>query len=420
MTVTQSTSTQLTRETLAAMDATDALASFRDKFYLPEGVLYFDGNSLGALPKTVEDRLQKAITQEWGDGLVRSWNTAGWYEMPRRVGNKIAKLIGAKDDEVVVADSTSVNLFKILSAAVKLNPGKHIILSEPDNFPTDLYMVQGLIQLLGSDHKLVLKPAAEIMDAIDEDTAIVMLTHVNYRTGAMHDMKAITAKAHQKGALMIWDLCHSVGAMPVDLTGANADFAIGCGYKYLNGGPGAPAFVYVAARHQAHFSQPLAGWLGHARPFAFDWKYQPAEGIGRYLAGTQPVLSMIALECGVDLMLEADLSLMRQKSLAMGDLFIQLVEEQCSGYGLELVTPRNGAIRGSQVSFSHPQGFPIMQALIAHGVIGDYREPNILRFGFTPLYVSYVDIWDTIQILATILREHTWEKPEFQRRGNVT
>ncbi len=412
--------TKITRDVLTAIDASDPLATFRDKFYIPEGVLYFDGNSLGAVPKTVEGRLQKAITQEWGDGLVRSWNTAGWYEMPRRVGDKIARLIGANPGEVVVADSTSVNLFKVLAAAVKLNPNKRVIISEPDNFPTDLYMAQGLIQLLGSNHQLLLKPAAAIMDAIDDDTAIVMLTHVNYRTGAMHDMKAITAHAHAKGALVIWDLAHSAGAMPVDLTGANADFAIGCGYKYLNGGPGAPAFVYVAQRHQANFSQPLAGWMGHAQPFAFDWKYQPAEGIARYLAGTQPVLSMIALECGIDIMLQADLALVRQKSVAMADLFIQLVEQHCGNYGLELVTPRDGSMRGSQVSYSHPQGFPIMQALIAAGVIGDYREPNILRFGFTPLYVSYTDVWDTVAILTNILRDRTWEKPEFQRRGNVT
>ncbi len=420
MTLTQSTSATLTRDVLQAMDANDPLARFRDQFYVPEGVLYFDGNSLGAVPKTVEARLQKAISQEWGNGLVRSWNTAGWYEMPRRIGDKIARLIGAKQGEVVVADSTSVNLFKVLSAAVKLNPNKHVIISEPDNFPTDLYMAQGLIQLLGSDHKLLLKPAAEIMNAIDDDTAIVMLTHVNYRTGAMHDMKAITTHAHAKGALVIWDLAHSAGAMPVDLTGANADFAIGCGYKYLNGGPGAPAFVYVAQRHQANFSQPLAGWMGHAQPFAFDWKYQPAEGIARYLCGTQPVLSMTALECGIDVMLEADLALMRQKSVAMADLMIQLVEQRCGAFGLELVTPRDGNKRGSQVSYSHPQGFPIMQALVAAGVIGDYREPNILRFGFTPLYVSYTDIWDMVEILTNILSNRTWEQPQFQRRGNVT
>ncbi len=420
MTIIEALTAKITRDVLTAIDASDPLARFRDQFYVPEGVLYFDGNSLGAVPKTVEARLQTAIHDEWGTGLVRSWNSAGWYEMPRRVGNKIAKLISADEGEVVVADSTSVNLFKVLAAAVKLNPGKHAIISEPDNFPTDLYMAQGLIQLLGSDHQLVLKPADEVMGAIDENTAIVMLTHVNYRTGAMHDMKAITAYAHEKGALVIWDLAHSAGAMPVDLNGANADFAIGCGYKYLNGGPGAPAFVYVAKRHQANFSQPLSGWMGHAQPFAFDWKYQPAEDVARYLAGTQPVLSMIALECGVDVMLEADLQLMRQKSLAMADLFIQLVEERCAGYGLELVTPRDGSKRGSQVSYSHPQGFPIMQALIAQGVIGDYREPNILRFGFTPLYVSYTDVWDTVNILANILNNRTWEKPEFQKRGNVT
>lgn len=420
MTITSTSSTTLTRDSLAAMDANDPLAHFKDKFFVPDGVLYFDGNSLGAVLKTVEGRIHEVITQEWGVGLIRSWNRAGWYEMPRRLGDKIARLIGANPGEVVVADSTSVNLFKVLAAGVKLNPNRRVILSEPDNFPTDLYMAQGLIRLLGSDHELVLKPANEIMSAIDEDTALVMLTHVNYRTGAMHDMKAITAQAHAKGALVIWDLAHSAGALQVDLTGANADFAIGCGYKYLNGGPGAPAFVYVAQRHQADFSQPLAGWMGHNKPFAFDWKYEPAEGIGRYLAGTQPVLSMAALECGVDLMLEADMSQVRQKSLAMADVFIQLVEERCGNYGLELVTPRDGTVRGSQVSYSHPQGFPIMQALVAAGVIGDYREPNILRFGFTPLYVSYTDIWDTVTILADILEKRTWEQAAFQRRGNVT
>lgn len=420
MTLTQTNASPLTREALAAMDASDPLAHFKEQFYIPEGVLYFDGNSLGAVPKTVEGRLQKAITEEWGNGLVRSWNTAGWYEMPRRLGNKIAKLIGADDGEVVVADSTSVNLFKVLAAGVKLNPNRRVILSEPDNFPTDLYMAQGLIQLLGSDHELVLKPANEIMGAIDDNTALVMLTHVNYRTGAMHDMNAITAQAHAKGALVIWDLAHSAGALPVKLNNAKADFAIGCGYKYLNGGPGAPAFVYVAKRHQPNFSQPLAGWMGHNKPFAFDWKYEPAEGIGRYLAGTQAVLSMTALECGVDVMLEADMAQIRLKSLAMADLFMQLVEQRCGGFGLELVTPTDGNIRGSQVSYSHPQGFPIMQALIGAGVIGDYREPDILRFGFTPLYVSYTDIWDTVTILADILQKRTWEQPEFQRRGNVT
>jgi kynureninase len=414
------TSTPLTRESVAALDAPDPLAPFRDQFHVPEGVIYLDGNSLGALPKSIPDRLEQAIRHEWGDGLVRSWNTAGWYDMPRRLGDKLARLIGAQPGEVVVADSTSVNLFKVLAAALKLNPGRRMIVSEPDNFPTDLYMAQGLIDLLGGQHELKLVRAEALMEAINDEIAAVMLTHVNYRTGYMHDMAAITAHAHERGALMIWDLAHSAGAMPVDLSAANADFAIGCGYKYLNGGPGAPAFVYVAQRHQAGFSQPLSGWMGHAQPFEFDWKYRPAEGIARYLCGTQPVLSMIALECAVDLMLTANLAEIREKSLRMADLFIRLVEERCAGHGLELVTPREPEKRGSQVCLRHPEGYPIMQALIARGVIGDFRAPDILRFGFTPLYLRYVDMWDAVDILADILNTHAWDQPAFKRRAKVT
>lgn len=410
----------LTRESVAALDAADPLALFRDQFYVPEGMIYLDGNSLGALPKSIPERLAQAITQEWGDGLVRSWNTAGWYDMPRRLGDKIARIIGAQPGEVVVADSTSVNLFKVLAAALRLNPGRRVIISEPDNFPTDLYMAQGLSNLLGSQHELRLVRAEELTDTINAETAVVMLTHVNYRTGYMHDMAAITAYAHAQGALMIWDLAHSAGAMPVDLTAANADFAIGCGYKYLNGGPGAPAFVYVAQRHQANFSQPLSGWMGHAQPFEFDWKYQPAEGIARYLCGTQPVLSMIALECAIDLMLTANLAQVREKSLRMADLFIRLVEERCAGHGLQLVTPREPEKRGSQVCLRHPEGYPIMQALIARGVIGDFRAPDILRFGFTPLYLRYADMWDAVDILADILNTRAWDRPAFKQRAKVT
>jgi kynureninase len=410
----------LTRESVAALDAVDPLASFRDKFHVPEGVIYLDGNSLGALPKAIPDRLAQAVTQEWGGGLVRSWNTAGWYDMPRRLGDKIARLIGAQPGEVVVADSTSVNLFKVLAAALKLNPGRRVVVSEPDNFPTDLYMAQGLIDLLGGQHELKLVRAEALMEAINDETAAVMLTHVNYRTGYRHDMAAITAYAHAQGALVIWDLAHSAGAMPVDLTAANADFAIGCGYKYLNGGPGAPAFVYVAQRHQAGFSQPLSGWMGHAQPFEFGWKYRPAEGIARYLCGTQPVLSMIALECAVDLVLTADLAEVREKSLRMADLFIRLVEERCAGHNLELVTPREPEKRGSQVCLRHPEGYPIMQALIARGVIGDFRAPDILRFGFTPLYLRYVDMWDAVDILADILNTRAWDQPAFKQRAKVT
>ncbi|MBL8116728.1 MAG: kynureninase [Anaerolineae bacterium] len=412
--------TTISYEAIREMDANDPLKAFREKFYVPEGVLYFDGNSLGALPKGVEARLGEAVRQEWGNGLIRSWIGAGWYDMPRRLGDKIGRLVGAKPGQVVVADSTSVNLFKVLAAALKLQVGKSVILSEPDNFPTDLYMAQGLVELLGSAHELRLKWAEEIIDAIDTQTAVVMLTHVNYRTGWMHDMKAITKRAHEMGALVIWDLAHSAGAMPVELDDVEADFAIGCGYKYLNGGPGAPAFVYVAERHQARFSQPLAGWMGHAQPFSFEWKYEPAEGISRYLAGTQAVLSMTALECGVDVMLEADLQAMREKSLVMSDLFMRLVEEQCKGYDLKLVTPTERERRGSQVCLSHPEGYAMMQALIARGVIGDFRAPDILRFGFTPLYVGYEDIWKAVGILAEILETRAWDNAAFKARAKVT
>ncbi len=409
-----------TRDDAAALDQADPLAGFRDQFQIPAGVLYLDGNSLGVLPKAVPARLAEVITEEWGAGLVRSWNNAGWYEMPRRLGDKIARLIGAQSGEVVAADSTSINLFKVLAAALNLNPKRRVIVSEPDNFPTDLYMAQGLINLLGGEYELRLRSADTLLEAIDQDTAVVMLTHVNYRTGYRHDMNALTAKAHAQGALIIWDLAHSAGAMPIDLTAANADLAIGCGYKYLNGGPGAPAFVYVAERHQAEFSQPLSGWMGHSQPFAFDWQYAPAEGIGRYLCGTQPVLSMAALECAVDLLLTADLAQVREKSLTMADLFIQWVEQRCAVHGLELVTPREPEKRGSQVCLRHPEGYAMMQALIAQGVIGDFRAPDILRFGFTPLYFRFVDVWDTVDKLAAMLDSRAWDRPEYQQRAKVT
>jgi len=410
----------ITREQCLTLDKSDPLASFRDQFELPDGVIYLDGNSLGALPKKTAARLNDVITREWGGDLIRSWNTAGWIDLPRRVGDKIARLIGADAAEVVVADSTSINLFKVLAAALKLNPSRQVILSEPDNFPTDLYIAQGLIDLLGKEHELRLKPADEIFDSIDADTAVVMLTQVNYRTGRMHDMKAITARAHEQGALMLWDLAHSAGAVPVDLNSVGADFAIGCGYKYLNGGPGAPAFVFVPQRHQAKFSQPLSGWMGHAHPFTFDWKYEPAEGIARYLCGTQAVLSMSALECGIDTMLEADINLIRAKSLTMTDLFIELVEQRCAGYDLKLVTPRDHSMRGSQVCLSNVNGYSMMQALIARNVIGDFRAPDILRFGFTPLYLRYGDVWDAVDRFVEILETRSWDRDVHKQKAKVT
>lgn len=402
------------------LDQDDPLAHFRAQFHLPAGVIYLDGNSLGPLPKATAGRLAAVIEQEWGTGLIRSWNSAGWIDLPRRIGDKIARLIGAAPGEVIVADSTSLNLFKVLAAALKLNPGRRVLLSEPENFPTDLYMAQGLIELLGQEHELRLVAPDQLEGALDQETAVLFLTQVNYRSGAMHNLAQLTARAQAVGALVIWDLAHSAGALPVDLNGAGADFAVGCGYKYLNGGPGAPAFVYVAARHQEHFSQPLSGWLGHANPFAFDWKYEPASGVARYLCGTQPVLSLAALECGIDLLLECDLAGLRTKSLALTDLFIALIEEQCADCGLELVTPRDHAQRGSQVSFRHKEGYPIVQALIAHGVIGDFRSPDIIRFGFTPLYLRYQDVWDAAAILTQILQTRAWDRPEYKLRLKVT
>lgn len=409
-----------TRETIAALDAADPLAAHRERFYMPDDLIYLDGNSLGPVPVGAPERIAAVVNHEWGEQLIRGWMHAGWIDMPQRIGDKIGRLIGAQPGEVVAADSTSVNIFKVLAAALNLNPDRRVILSERANFPTDLYIAQGLIQLLGNRHSLRLVEPDELADAIDEDTAVVMLTHVNYRTGRMYDMAGLTAAAHARGALFMWDLAHSVGAVPLDVTAANIDFAVGCGYKYLNGGPGSSAFVYVATRHQPNFSQPLSGWLGHAQPFNFETYYRPAEGIARYLCGTQPVLSMTALECGVDSVLEADMGLIRAKSVALTDLFIQLVEERCAGHGLSLVTPRDSTIRGSQVCFTHPEGFAIMQALINRGVIGDFRAPNILRFGFAPLYTRYVDVWDAVDHLVDILDTRAWDRPEYKQMGAVT
>jgi kynureninase len=412
--------THLTRHILTQRDLDDPLAPVRDQFDIPPDVIYLDGNSLGVLPKRAVRRMYEVVTIEWGQRLIRSWNQSGWMELPVRIGDKIARLIGANAGEVVVTDSTSINVFKTLAAALTMRPDRRVILSTPDNFPTDLYMMQGLIQQLGGKHELRLVDGSDIAQAIAEDVAVVTLTHVNYRTGQMYDMRAITQAAHAQGALTMWDLAHSAGAVPTDLNAVRADFAVGCGYKYLNGGPGAPAFLFVAARHQAQFQQPLSGWIGHAQPFAFDTQYVPAEGISRYLCGTPPVLSMAALECGVDIFAAVDLHQLRAKSLALTDVFIALVESRCADYGLVLATPHAHVQRGSQVSFHHPDGHAIMQALIARGVIGDFRAPDILRFGFTPLYVRFVDVWDAVEVLRDILKTRAWDTPEFRTRHKVT
>lgn len=423
-----------TRDDCIALDRADRLAIWRERFSLPRGVIYLDGNSLGAQPLATAARVADVIAREWGQDLIGSWNTAGWIAAPQRVGDAIAPMIGAAPGEVVVCDSTSINLFKVLNAAWNIvtsearAPLRDRIVSESDNFPTDLYIAQGLGALLGGRVRLDLVDSASIASAIDSRTAIVMLTHVNYRSGAMHDMATITRIAHDAGALVVWDLAHSAGAVPVDLHAANADFAIGCGYKYLNGGPGAPAFVWVHPRHHDRCLQPLSGWMGHAEPFAFSPVYAPAPGIARFLCGTPPILSLAALECGVASIADAGIAALRAKSLALTTCFIDMVDARCGEAGLdalELVSPREPAHRGSQVSF-RPKGklvgetYAIVQALIARGVIGDFRAPDILRFGFAPAYLRFVDAFDAAEALADVLATREYADARFQVKAVVT
>jgi kynureninase len=410
----------LNRADCEALDARDPLASLRDLYSLPEGVLYLDGNSLGPVPKTAPARIAQVIAAEWGEKLIKGWRECGWMELPFRIGDKIARLAGAAPGQVVAIDTTSVNLFKLLAGALKLRPERKTILSEVGNFPTDLYMAQGLTQLLGHGYQLRLVEKTEISDAIDGGTAVVMLTHVDFKTAEIHDMAAITARVHAKGALMLWDLCHSVGAVEVELDRHGADFAVGCGYKFLNGGPGAPAFLYVAKELQDRLAQPLSGWLGHADPFAFETHYRPAPGIARAICSTPAVLSLAALECGVDAMLGVDFKALRAKSMALTDLFIRLVDERLGRFGFAVASPRDAARRGSQVSIRHPDGYAIMQALIARGVIGDFRAPDFIRFGVAPSYLRYVDIWDAIDHLDAVMAERAFERAEYRERAAVT
>ncbi len=416
-----------------ALDAQDPLRSLRDLFALPDGTIYLDGNSLGMMPRTTPERVADVVTREWGQDLIQSWNKAGWFAMPLAVGDKIARLIGAGAGEVVAADSTSINLFKVLSAAIHIAqadaPQRTKVVSERSNFPTDLYIAEALCQQHGLE--LVLVETEDIAESLSADVAVLMLTHVNYRTGAMHNMAAVTAAAHAEGILTVWDLAHSAGAVPVDLRSAKADFAVGCGYKYLNGGPGAPAFVWVNPQHADRCWQPLAGWWGHAAPFAFTPDYQPAAGIARYQCGTQPMISLAALDCGVDTLLATEalggMAALRTKSLALTDLFIRLVEERCDGHGLGLATPREHAQRGSQVCLSRQEGaYAIVQALIARGVVGDFRagdggrHPDILRFGFTPLYIGFEDVWNAVEHLRQVLHSGEWQDARFARQHAVT
>jgi len=426
----------LTRQDCLALDAADPLRELRNQFTLPEGVIYLDGNSLGALPAATPARVAAAIQQEWGEGLIRSWNSAGWIALPQRLGDKIARLVGAAPGELVVADSTSVNLYKVLSAALSIAkadaPERKVILSDRENFPTDLYIAQSLCAQHGLT--LELTSAAELQTRLAEraDIAVLMWTQVNYRSGQMLDMARVTALAHAAGALTIWDLAHSAGAVPVDLNGAQADFAIGCGYKYLNGGPGAPAFAWAHPRHADRFWQPLSGWMGHAAPFRFDTDYRPAQGVSRYLCGTPAVLAMSALECGIDTLLAAEplggMAALRAKSLQLSRLFIDQVRQRCAAHALPLASPLDDAQRGSQISLAHNEGgYAVMAALIERGVIGDFRagasseaEPDLLRFGFTPLYTRFVDVFDAVTALAEVLDSGEWRQARFNQRAAVT
>jgi kynureninase len=409
----------LTRDHCLALDRDDPLADRRALFDLPEGLIYLDGNSLGALPHAVVAQVNETVRAHWGRDLIKSWNTAAWIDLPTRVGARIAPLIGAEADEVIACDSTSINLFKLAAAALKMRPGRRVIVSEPGNFPSDLYVLQGLADLLG-DVELRIAAPGGLEAALGDDVALLLLTQTHYKSGRLHDMAALTAKAHEAGALVLWDLSHSAGAFQVSLNACDADLAVGCGYKYLNGGPGAPAFVFVAKRHQATFRSPLTGWMGHAKPFEFVDEYSPAPGTARALCGTPQVIGMAALEAGLTAFEGVSMTDLRTKSQKLGDLFIDLVDQRCAGMGFEVASPRNAEVRGSQVSLSHAQGYPIMQALIARDVVGDFRAPDILRFGFTPLYVRYVDVWDAVEHLAQVMERQEWREARFNQLSAVT
>ncbi len=409
-----------TLEMIREMDRRDPLASVRSEFMLPEGVIYLDGNSLGALPKAAPERINRIVQQEWGQGLIGSWGEAGWYRKPVELGDRIGTLVGAAPGQTVVTDSISVNLFKLACAALEMRPGRHTLVTEASNFPSDVYVLQGLARMWPDINVKLIGRDGSFEDLVNEDTAAILLTCVDFRTGAMHDMADVTKKVKAAGALMIWDLAHSAGAHPVDLDGIGADMAVGCTYKYLNAGPGAPAFLYLAARHQKAARTPIAGWFGHKDPFAFEADYAPADDIRQFLCGTPPIVSYGALEASLDIWESVDMHTVRAKSTAMSDLFIDMVEALNPGYGFRLASPREASKRGSQVSFRHANGLAIMRALIARGVIGDFRAPDILRFGFTPLTLSYEGIWSAVDILDNVMKTEAWKTESAERGDEVT
>jgi len=407
----------VTLDDATKLDAADPLASARARFELPDGVIYLDGNSLGALPVAAPEALATIAERQWGEDLIASWNKHGWIDWPTRIAAKLAPIVGAKPSELLIADSTSVCLFKLLAAALRARPGKRTVLTQRGNFPTDRYVAQGLAEMLGLTLKAV--PAEDVLAAIDGDTAVVTLTHVDYRSAAIHDMRAINDAAHAAGALTVWDLSHSAGAIELDLTGARSDLAVGCGYKYLNGGPGAPAFLYVAQALQGELRSPLQGWMGHAQPFAFDDDYRAAPGIRSFLTGTPSILALAALDAGLDTFDGIALRDLEAKSRALSQLFVDEVEARC-GREVTLASPRDPAKRASHVVFAHEQGYAVMQALIDRGVIGDFRAPDLMRFGFTPLYTRFEDVVRAAEILGDILTTRAWDDPRFLERKKVT
>jgi kynureninase len=407
----------MTLDEARQLDAADPLAFARERFRVPDGIIYLDGNSLGALPKAAPGALATTVERQWGEDLIASWTKHDWIEWPTRIAAKLVPIVGAKPNELLIADSTSVCLFKLLAAAVRARPGRRVILTRQRNFPTDLYVAQGLADMRGLELKSV--GPEEIVDAIDADTSVVTLTHVDYRSGAIHDMPAINDAAHAAGALTLWDLSHSAGAIHLDLDGADCDLAVGCGYKYLNGGPGAPAFLYVAERLQDELRSPLQGWMGHADPFAFDDDYRPAGGILKLLTGTPSILALAALDAGLDTFAGISMRDIEAKARQLSQLFIDEVERRC-GNELSLGSPRDPHQRGSHIIFTHPHGYAIVQALIARGVIGDFRAPDVMRFGFAPLYNRFAEVVRAAGILAEIMATREWDQPRFHARGKVT
>ena len=412
----------ISRAQSEALDRQDPLAGLRDEFLLPEGVIYLDGNSLGVLPTITPERIRSAVDREWGEQLIRSWGTAGWFEMPEKLGDRIGNLIGAAPGQTVVCDTTSINIYKALHAAMALRPDRKVIVSEAASFPTDLYMVEGAMGSGGAGYsrRLLGADGDDLAGLLDGDVAAVLLSNIDYRSGVVHDMERVTRMAHEAGALMIWDLCHSAGVLPMELDASGTDFAVGCTYKYLNGGPGSPAFIYAAQRHHEDARQPLSGWWGHAAPFAFERDFRPTAGIRRFLCGTQPILSMKGVEASLDVFEKLDLQAVRRKSQELTEHFIALVEQHPSCGALELVSPRDADQRGSQVSFSFEHGYPVVRAMIERGVIGDFRAPDVMRFGLAPFYLRFADLYDAVEAMAACLDNQVWHDDRYARRETVT